>query len=143
MKYDIMIGIDPDVHRSGVAIKRGDKLEVQTLTFFALFDALKAIYANEYLVKSIIIRIEAGWLNEKSNFHGRYGQSKSAGERIAKNVGANHETGRKIAEMCDYIGLPYELIRPQSAKWTPAYFKAITGIETKNQEKIDAARLIL
>jgi hypothetical protein len=149
MKYDIMIGIDPDTKKSGVAIKRfgvligGQKyLEVTTLSFFALYDSLRVIsdtYGNR-----AVVRIEAGWLNEKSNFFKvNRTQTKAAGERIAKNVGANHETGKKIVEMCEYLKLEYELIRPTSAKWTPAMLERATGISTKNQEKIDAVRLIL
>ena len=137
-KYDILIGIDPDCKKSGIAIKRGGTLEVSTITFFDLLDTLKAVKND-----NVLIRIEAGWLNKKSNFHGRAGQSKVVGERIAAKVGANHETGRKIVEMCEYVGLTYEEVRPSSSKWTPEFFTAITGIKTKNQEEIDAAVLIL
>lgn len=139
VEYDrILIGIDPDCDKSGVAMKRGKKIEVELLAFFDLFDVLKAVKGT-----NVFIRIEAGWLNEKSNFHAHKGQTKAAGERIAKNVGSNHEVGRKIAEMCDYLGLAYELVRPYKRKLTPEMFFIATGIKTRNSEKIDAAALIL
>jgi len=137
-KYDIMIGIDPDVKKSGVAIKRGNSLEVTSLSFFDLFEVLKAVKNG-----NVIVRIEAGWMNAKSNFHGHAGQSKVVGERIAAKVGANHETGKKIVEMCEYVGIAFELVKPTNSKMTPAYFKMATGITTRNQEHIDAAVLVL
>jgi hypothetical protein len=63
--------------------------------------------------------------------------------RISNNVGRNHETGRKIEEMCQYLGLKYELVKPETTKWKPEFFKKVTGIDTKNQEKIDAGRLVI
>lgn len=140
----IKIGIDPDVKKSGVAI-RGERLctlVVLLKTYFDLFDLLET-HIMDYGIEDIHIYIEAGWLNAKSNFHGKAGQSKSVGERIAKNVGANHETGKKIVEMCEYLGLKYTLVRPQSAKMKPEIFEKITGIKTRNSELIDAAVLIL
>jgi len=137
----IFIGIDPDVDKSGVACWRQSdkKLFVFLLPFFGLYKQLETISNNK---QEAIVFIEAGWLNKKSNFHGRIGQSKNVGERIAKNVGANHETGRKIVEMCEYLNLPYELVVPKKAKTTPEYFKQLTKIETRNQEMIDASMLV-
>lgn len=140
----IKIGIDPDCKKSGVAIRKPSEkqITVELMTFFKLFDFLD-MWAGSTDCADVMVYIEAGWLNAKSNFHGSFGQTKSVGERIAKNVGANHETGRKIVEMCDYLGLKYTLVKPQSAKMKPDIFEKITGIKTLNQEKIDAAVLIL
>lgn len=143
----IKIGIDPDCNKSGVATKspywKGlpNGMEVKLMTFFELFEYLSEHWQG--MEDELDIYIEAGWLNAKSNFHGKAGQTKAVGERIAKNVGANHETGRKIVEMCEYLGLKYTLVRPKSAKMKPEIFEKITGIKTRNQEKIDAAILIL
>ncbi|MDR2928223.1 MAG: hypothetical protein LBV41_08515 [Cytophagaceae bacterium] len=137
MKH-IFIGIDPDIHKSGVcAWDRTDKtLDMQSLSFFQLFD-----YLSKYKDSINRVRVEAGWLNEKSNFHTRFNQTKEAGERIAKNVGANHETGKKIIEMCVYLGLEVEPVKPLG-KITPDYFEKLTGIKCKNQDIIDAAMLV-
>ena len=133
----IYIGIDPDTKKSGVAVwdSKYKYLQLFTMSFFELYDYLY----NEKVDRVII---EAGWLNEKSNFHNNAYQTKAAGERISKNVGANHETGRKIAEMCEYLVLNYDLKKPSSSKMTPECFKSMTGIETKNQDKIDAGVLV-
>lgn len=107
----IKIGIDPDTEKSGIAILplTTRKLLLKSLTFFELFDFLKK---NKETITEVVI--EAGWLNQKSNFHGYQG---GRAERIAKNVGANHETGRKIAEMCKYLNIKHRLIKPLPRKW--------------------------
>lgn len=137
----VKIGIDPDTKKSGVAIRFScsKQMRCELMTFFELFDFFDEVTCAD----TPHVIIEAGWLNSKSNFHGSAKQSKSVGERIAKNVGANHETGRKIVEMCEYFGIAYELKQPQSAKMKPEVFETATGIKTRNQEKIDAGVLIL
>lgn len=139
-KYKYYIGIDPDIHKSGVAIsKEGKLIELTTLRFFDLYRKLSC-----WTEESPFVRIEAGWLNEKSNFSkANRTQNKSAGERIAKNVGENAQAGKKIAEMMDDLNIAYELVRPVKAKTKPEYFKVLTGREVKNQDVIDAAMLVL
>ncbi len=71
------------------------------------------------------------------------GQTKDAGERIGKNVGANHEAGRKIEEMLQYLKIPYELIQPRNNKINADFFRRITGYPGKtNQDMRDSAMLI-
>ena len=76
---DLIIGIDPDLEKSGVAVL-GQSLELKNLTFAQTVELFRS---HQDEIKKVVI--EAGWLNKKSNF--RIGHSKSAGERIAKNVG--------------------------------------------------------
>jgi hypothetical protein len=129
------IGIDPDAHLSGVAWYEDGVLQLNNLSFFDLFDHLqKAMGLSEVV-------IEAGWLN-KSNWHAKKGQSISVVAEIGERTGANHETGRKIVEMCDYLGLYYKLVRPTRSKLNSVQFCALTGIKRSNQEQRDAAMLI-
>lgn len=141
-KGDYYIGIDPDVRASGFALYniRDKKLEqVCNYSFFDLFDKLKDLKE-----KISLVRIEAGWLNKKSNFHNRKGQTKEAGERIANHVGANAETGRKIAEMCQSLDIPYEFVKPLGTKSVDdKLFKRITNYPKRtNQDSRDAAMLV-
>jgi hypothetical protein len=135
----ILIGIDPDVNKSGVARynKLNKELGLTTLTFFELFDYLS--YEKGKI--DIKILIEAGWLN-KSNWHTE-NKNKYISTMIGNRTGANHETGRKIVEMCEYLKLKYELIIPKKSKVNHEYFKKLTGITSKtNQEERDAAMLV-
>jgi hypothetical protein len=137
----MIAGIDPDCRLSGVAVYEPETkyFHVQTMGFFQLYDFLK-----ENRERIVLVRIEAEWLNKKSNFHYRSGQSRYAGERIAKNVGSNHETGRKTAEMCEYLGIEYEPVRAIGTKAIDSLtFKHITGFKGRtNQDMRDAGMLV-
>lgn len=145
----IWIGIDPDADKSGVGLWNNKELFLQNLTFFELFDRLKKIKAatNE----PIKVRIEAGWLNKMSNWHSGYKNKKgdwvenssATNNSISKKTGANHETGRKIVEMCEYLGIEYELVKPTSSKLKAPEFAKITKYKGRtNQEVRDAAMLV-
>jgi len=122
-----IIGIDPDSKESGIAIYDKDKkqIEVLSLTFFKL---LKYLQENADQIE--LIKIEGGWLNKKSNF--RFTASKGIGENIAKKVGANHEAGRKIQEMCEYLNLNHSIVKPLRKIWKGAD-KKITDAELRLQ----------
>ncbi len=133
-------GIDPDVKDSGFAIwdNKTKEIDYGKLPFW---DLIKKI---DYYVRNyeVIFIIEAGWLNKKSNYHSRPYQSKLIGERIAKNVGSNHQVGKLLVEYCEKYKLNYELKVPKTKKYTSYYLKNLTGLEVKNQDIIDAIMLV-
>lgn len=115
MKYTTIIAIDPDTEKSGVATLdlNGMKVHAEAMPFPVLLDEL----SNTQCLsrgKNFKVIVEGGWLVSKSNYH--YAKGKG-GERIAKNVGANHETGRKIVEMLAHWGVEHEVIHPLKKCW--------------------------
>lgn len=133
----MIIGIDPDLIKSGVAIL-GDSLELKTMTFAETVDLFRS---QQELIKKVVI--EAGWLNKKSNMHNRIGQRKTVGERIAKNVGENHATGRLLVEMANSFNLNVVEVRPTRTKKNAEEFRRITGyLGRTNPETRDAGMLI-
>jgi hypothetical protein len=135
----ILIGIDPDVDKSGVAFINGNKLELNNLSFFELFDYFKSL-KEKY--KNPIIYIECGFLN-KSNWHIKALGSGAINAKIGERTGANFETAKKIIEMCIYLKISHYQIKPTKSKITNDYFKSITGIKAvTNQEQRDAFMLI-
>ncbi|MDR0756295.1 MAG: hypothetical protein LBF85_00420 [Tannerella sp.] len=147
MTKDIYIGIDPDTEKSGVAfLETGSRrLELSVLPFPELIDSLTFFQSRaERRGLRYVTLVEAGWMVVKSNYHIASGRR---GERVAKNVGANHETGKKIIEMCRHKGLPVIAVHPLKKIWRGAGGKitheelsAITGYAGKtNQEMRDAA----
>lgn len=137
------IGIDPDVDKSGVAVIENGEIELFSLSFWQLFEFLKER-------KPDLVRVEGGWLNKMSNF--RAGKPTAALARIGKNVGSNHEAGRKIVEMCEYLQIKHEVVKPLQKHWKGTdgkitheevvkYFK----IKQKrtNQEERDALLLLI
>ena len=114
----------------------GQSLELKNLTFP---ETVELFRTHQDEIKKVVI--EAGWLNKKSNF--RFGHSKTAGERIAKNVGENHATGKLLAEMAKECGLAVVLVKPTRTKLKAEDFNRITGWQGRtNQEQRDAGMLI-
>lgn len=138
----LYIGVDPDTAKNGVAFwykdsQKEQKLELENRTFFELFDVLKE--SKKWF--DITVIIDAGWLN-KTNFH-VIGTNKNVNGKIGERVGANHQVGKKIAEMCDYLGIVYQLHKPTKSKVNKATFEAITGYKGRtNQETRDAGMLV-
>lgn len=152
---DIIIGIDPDADKNGVAtlFRENRQLEATTMTFPETLDYLRYVHskarANGQTVRVII---EAGWLN-KTHWHVGYNDSRQAAAAKGNAVGRNHETGRKIAEMCSHWQIPHELIKPLALKaggvnlWqgkdgkiTAEELNEFTGLKGRtNQEARDAA----
>ena len=150
-KYDVVIGIDPDVDESGVAflIVESRVLEVYSLTFADLLDYLQEI--GDVLMregKNFVVVVEAGWLN-KAHWHVGKGGSAARTAAIGNHTGRNHEVGRKIVEMCRHYGIEVVEQPPLRKMWkgkdgkiTHEELQHFTGITGKtNQETRDATLL--
>lgn len=135
----IIIGIDPDIDKSGVAaLDHGDEyFDMWEMTFFEIFNMLQ-----KHKERIKMVYIEAGHLNKKSNWH-KYGKGEGVAARIGKNVGSNHQVGRLLEQMCQYLSVPYTMVKPMGKKDVDEFYD-ITGIKTlkKDQDKRDAAMLI-
>lgn len=135
----LLIGIDPDTEKNGVAYVNGVNISLRNMTFFELFDLLK--YAKENF-DDILVVVEGGWLN-KSNWHKSEKGSAALNAKIGSHTGANHETGKKIVEMIEYLEIKYKVVKPTKSKIKADSFKKITKIqEQTNQEKRDAYMLV-
>lgn len=137
----VLIGIDCDVDRSGVCVYLNKScFQLHNLVFFQLYDKLLELKSNPSL--DIEVFIEAGWLN-KSNWHKVANGSAAINANIGLRTGANHEVGRKIVEMCQYLGLKHHLIKPTKSKVNAETFKSITKYQGRtNQEQRDSALLV-
>ena len=138
IKDKLLIGIDPDVDKSGIAVKCDLFTKLSNLTFFELFDLLSSYKETR---ENIEVYIECGFLN-KGNWHKTNG-SNSVNAQIGQRTGANHEEAKKIVEMCKYLGIMCYEIKPTRSKVNSDFFKQITKIEKRtNQEQRDAYMLI-
>ena len=158
-EYDIIIGIDPDVNRNGVAvldIKTGNML-MYSMSFPELIRWLHE--QSEAVCKDMMRRlvvVEASWKTQ-TNWHGRYGDSRRVSARKGYDVGCNHETGRKIVEVAQSTLLEVKEKYPLRKIWKGKDGK-ITHVELvsllegsgivcntrrSNQEERDAALLAL
>lgn len=149
-KYDYIVGIDPDCEKSGVAILNIEKksmAETHCISFPNLMDLLITLHSNMTSKPSLLVVVEAGWLNE-THFHLKSGDSRRVSAAKGNSVGRNHETGRKIVEMAKHYGLEVVEQRPlrkcwkgQDGKITHNELKQfVPGLPSRtNQEVRDAA----
>ena len=139
----ILIGIDPDTDLSGFALKNGKKVQLKNLKFFELFRMLYFVKNTpEYSGYEVMVYIECGFLNG-GNRHFKAAASTAFNGKISERVGANHEIGKKICEMCEFLELPFTQVKPTKSKTDSNFFKQITKIKDRtNQEQRDALMLI-
>ena len=160
-RYDLVVGIDPDRELNGVAdlYVKERKLEMRTLSFADTIDwLLQKKRQMEAKGQSLIVIVEAGWLNH-SNWHVYRGMSPQKCAAIGASLGANQETGKKLCEMLKYFGIRHIQQKPlpltirfgrstvnkwssQDGKISHDDLAAFTGYTKRNnQEQRDAALL--
>lgn len=162
MRKDIIIGIDPDVDKNGVAYLTTVNKHLTTFQMkfgeLLLYLQRKCDEAKK-AHQSFVVIIEGGWLN-KSNWHldGLLNtknksltiQSKlRLAASIGKSQGENHQRGLDIVEFCEHFLIPHEVVKPYVHDWGLDHRSKISKLEldyvigTKlkrnNQEERDAA----
>jgi hypothetical protein len=105
------IGIDPDIDKSGVAVLSAELKMLKAMRFFDLIEFL-----NKH--KSVItcVHIEASWLRPH-NWHANKYNGVNVASSIGKDIGANHQVGRLIAEYCKENKIKYFLEMPKKLVW--------------------------
>ncbi|MEG0468242.1 MAG: hypothetical protein RR551_08205 [Mucinivorans sp.] len=147
--YDMVIGIDPDVDKNGVAILYPHTKDITThqMTFPELVGCLLQLRArsdaNPEL--SMVVVVEAGYLN-LSNWHAK-GKSTKIAAAIGNHTGRNHQVARLIIQMAHSYGLDVVEKSPLRKCWkgkdgkiTHEELAAFTRlVDRNNQEERDAA----
>lgn len=150
-KIDIIIAIDPDVEKNGVAYLNCENknLEISTLSFPELLDYLRYVQRRaETTQKHLVVVVEAGYMN-KGNWHLNPKDTKVAAAAKGNHAGRNHETARKIVEMCKHWQMEVKEVKPLEKCWkgkdrkiTHEELARFTGVMGRtNQEGRDAALL--
>lgn len=158
-KKDIIIAIDPDIDKSGLAVlaPKERQIELHGLTLPQMVDFFrecKKIYDEENL--SYVVVVEASYLIQ-ANWHLEWNDSRNKAAAKGRLVGRNHEIGRQIVEFCKHMKMPYEEKLPLKKCWAGKDGKITIDelnlllegtcfhpIATQtNQEKRDAALLAL
>jgi hypothetical protein len=136
--HKVLVGIDPDIDKSGFAVwnKTTKKLSLYNHSFWSLVNELYRLNKTSNLK----VIIEAGWLIKKSNWHASKGALQS--EKIAKNVGMNHQTGILMKEFCEAQNISYELVKPKGKLKSDPFNKLTNHKGRSNQEQRDAAMLV-
>ena len=120
MANKIIIGIDPDVEKSGCCIIYPNKeMFLFTLPFPELIE--KIVNINTF--NEVHVVVEAGWLNSKSDFSLYAGGRKMIpisealiATKKAKNTGSNHAVGKLLIEILQHKGIEVKEMKPLSKK---------------------------
>ncbi len=151
-KYDVVIGIDPDSDKNGVAFIEvaTRKLEVSSLNFWQLYSYLYFLKEKSVkLNKTVLIVVEHSNFTAH-NWHIKGGNNKAVASRMGYDVGRCHRTGELIEQMCEQLALEYRPQAPLTKVWkgsdrkvTHEEIVSLTGLISKrtNQEERDAILL--
>lgn len=126
IKHQYIIGIDPDVDKSGFAIWIfNQKLRLEQHDLHDIFHTLLSLKDNCF------VRLEAGH-KDKATWH-------KGGNAMARKVGRNHQVGFEIENFCNRFNIPLELVKPCGlSNINHETFCKITGWDVKkltNPEK--------
>ena len=147
--YSRIIGIDPDVEKSGVAlVDKSQAVPARWVRVFSFPDLVEWLRSVPDDGETVVV-VEDSWTHG-GQWHLPPRISSHAAAKIGENVGRCHQVGRHIVEMCNFLGVPCEQVRPLVKMWagkdrkiTHAEIVEITGISEKrtNQEERDALLL--
>lgn len=142
----ILVGVDPDIEKNGVAIKQGENYQLYNLTFFELFDKLKDLSSINQ-TNEIIVFVECGELNHTvykvQTIPKSVRNIKQYCANIGTKVGKNFGAALLIIQMCEYLNITVIKVKPTARKLDAKLFKTYTGITTRtNQEQRDAMMLV-
>ena len=140
----IIIGIDPDLVKSGVAITQAQ--QIISLDAMSFFQLIQFIEEHKHQACFHLEDVE----HDKAVYR-RPGVKSAAVERsIAQKVGQVKAIGRLLKQYLIDTGADFKLIKPlkgvtkRNAKKNAEYFNRLTGWAGKsNEDKRDAALLAL
>lgn len=147
---DYVVGIDPDCEKSGYAMidKRNGKMTLASYTFVELIRHLKELRDGFDGLRPWVVVVEAGYLEAKAQHH-YFGENPRIAARVGIQVGRNHETARKIIEICKDEGIPVEERAPLRKIWkgrdgkiTAEEFNALTGYTKRTSQDVRDAALL-
>lgn len=130
----LIVGIDPDSDKHGVAVYDDAKLvslslrsSIEIVESWAGADAkfsIEDVMANQFVYTR----------NQKA--------SKSAQSKVAMHIGRVQQAQVELMRLLDRYGMPYELHKPQRGNWAKdkAMFERVTGwTERSNEDTRSAA----
>lgn len=130
----MLVGIDPDIIKSGIAIYQNNKLSFQMLDFI---DLCAFIIEN----KTARFIIEKGEAN-RSLFNARKGKNISTSLKIAMNTGKNYAVSDLLIQFCIKNNIDFKIYIPKGEKRKKEFYEKFNIFGAKNQELRDALRCI-
>jgi hypothetical protein len=143
-KTKYIIGIDPDLKKSGVClIRKNDTgggfllVEYKALKLYQLYDYLRTITTE--VPENYVIVIEKGEKNRFA-FTAKDAKSRAIGAKINQSVGKNFAVTELLIEFCEDHKYNFETYTPKTEKFNERLVYTLTGKIIKNADIRDALR---
>lgn len=138
MNKPLILGIDPDVKGSGLALYENGKLKTLcNATLVQLYDWL-----SDSCNQSLLVVMEDVTTNT-ATFAKAGAVTKRAQQKVSYGVGRNAQVGWHILEVCEHLG--FEVIKkPLSSQWKKqkTVFERMTGWTGRSNEETRSAAYI-
>lgn len=140
--HGLIIGIDPGVDTGFAVWLRSDR-KYQSIKTLSPYQAIKELQLCAGLVhpRYVLVRIEDA---RKRKVFGKADlQQQKYGAAIREGAGWAKAHSSLFEEVVQDLGFDYQLLAPRNTKWTPEYFKQVTGWKgvTSNHAR-DAASIV-
>lgn len=125
---NIIVGIDPDSERHGVAAYvNGHLAELSVMNLMEIFDRFRG--ASFPVVFSIENVMAQSFVYSRNNQH-----SKAAQAKVGVSIGRCQQAQVELMRMLDYIKAPYILHKPSRSNWSndKLGFEMATGWKGKS-----------
>ncbi|MFC4699367.1 hypothetical protein ACFO4O_04240 [Glaciecola siphonariae] len=136
----VIIGVDPDAQKHGVAVYRNKQLrELSTLT---LVDIMKKIVAPAVEDESIELFFAIEDVCANTFIYSRnMKKNLSLQSRVARNVGACQQSQVELMRFLDDLKISYALYKPTSGNWAKnkKRFELLTGWNQRSNEDTRSA----
>ena len=109
-----IIGIDPDIDKSGVCCLYTETRQVELMSF--RFPALLEYLSEQEGKDDVVVVVEASW-KTRHNWHLKFSDKKEVAAAKGYSEGRNHELGQLVVEMCQYWGIPIIEKYPLRKMW--------------------------
>jgi len=139
---DIVIGVDPDSDRHGVAFYEGGVLKdlqmMDTPVLIGYITRRQCIM--DQVRESILLSIENVKVNQFVYSRNKQ-SSKAAESKIAMYIGRNQQAQIELEKWLAHYDIPYVLHPPQKGNWAKnkAQFEKVTGWQDKSNEDTRSA----
>lgn len=132
----IVIGIDPDAEKHGVAEYVGG--ELKSLATMSLPDLLEFITPRA--ASGVLLSIENVMANNFVYARNRQG-STAAQSKVAMHIGRCQQAQVELMRWLAKLGIPYELHKPQKGNWADnkPQFEKVTGWKGRSNADTRAA----
>ena len=139
MASKIVVGIDPDAEKHGVAVYVGGVL-TELLMLYAIEIVRKFDAINPMGSADIVFHIEDVMVNQFV-YSRNSQQNKAAQSKVAMHIGRCQQAQVELMRLLDAYELTYKLHKPQKGNWAKnkELFERITGWTKQSNEDTRAA----